>query len=145
MKKIVVFILPFFIIVMLTGCNSSKTIYQPEGTIIKDSHDYVMLPGDYSWKEENVEMTTLSAYDIEELADQFETLEVEKNDILTFHITKSPSSIIVTKYNEDGTSEVIETTNHQLTMPNNSGTYIYEMKARWPEGKINFVFDVHVK
>ena len=145
MKKIVVFFLTFFIIFILTGCNNSKTIYQPEGTIIKDSHHYIMIPGSYSWKEENSEMNTLSAYNIEELADQFETLEVEKNDMLKFQITKSPSLIIVTKYNEDGTSEVIETKDNQLTMPNISGTYIYEMKARWPEGKINFVFDVNVK
>ncbi|MFJ7666308.1 hypothetical protein ACIQXI_04330 [Lysinibacillus sp. NPDC097195] len=145
MKKIVISILTFSILVILPGCNSRQTVYQPEGTIIIDSQDYLMIPGDYSWKEKEMELTTLSTYDIEELAEQFETLEVVKNNILTFEITKSPSSISVTQYHEDGTSKVIETTNNQITMPNTSGTYIYEVKARWPEGKINFVFDVNVK
>ncbi|MFJ8513353.1 hypothetical protein [Lysinibacillus xylanilyticus] len=52
------------IAVILTGCN--KPIAQPEGKVIVDSENYHMMPGDYHWKEKDVEINTLSSLDIKD-------------------------------------------------------------------------------
>ncbi|HWI47906.1 MAG TPA: hypothetical protein VNU45_06735 [Rummeliibacillus sp.] len=46
--------------------------------VVVDSKDYTMIGSDYSWKENKVEVNTISSPDINELADQFKTLEGKK-------------------------------------------------------------------
>ncbi|MEK4485687.1 membrane lipoprotein lipid attachment site-containing protein [Psychrobacillus sp. FSL H8-0484] len=102
MKKIILIML---ITVILTGCNGfpNGTISQPEGKVIVGGEQYTMMSGDYEWKEDNIEISTKSIPDINELAELFETIEVDKGDTLKFEVDKNPSSITVTKLNEDGT------------------------------------------
>lgn len=50
------------IAVILNGCN--KPIAQPEGKVIVDSENYPKMPGDYQWKEKDVEINTLSSLEI---------------------------------------------------------------------------------
>jgi len=142
-KKLILSFLTFLIAIMLTGCK--KPIIQPEGRVIVNGDNYLMIPGGYQWKQEDVEIKTLSAYDIVELVDTFETVEVEKKETLKFEIDKNPPSVVVTKLNEDGSSDIVEMKDNQITMPAESGYYIYEIKTKWAEGKINFVFDVNVQ
>ena len=75
---------------ILNGCNGfpNGTLSQPEGKVILNGEQYTMIPTDYEWEEDNVKITDMSSRDIEELADDFETLEVEKGDILNFEIEK---------------------------------------------------------
>ncbi|MED3801327.1 hypothetical protein P4562_05180 [Lysinibacillus xylanilyticus] len=131
------------IAIMLDGCN--KPIAQPEGKVIVNSENYLMMPGDYQWKEKEVEIKTLSSLDINGLADAFETLEVGKGDTIKFEIDQNPTSILVTKLNEDGTNDNVEVKDNKLTMPMEDGYYIYVLKATWNKGKETFVFDVNVK
>jgi len=140
-------VLPILIVIILTGCNVFPTgIHkQPEGQIIFDGEHYNMLPSKYEWKEDDVEVKLKGSPDISEIADNFETLEVEKGDILKFKIDKNPISIMATKMNEDGTIENVEIKDDKITMPSKEGYYIYEFNAIWNKGKESFVFDVNVK
>lgn len=133
--------------IILTGCNvfSSDIVKQPEGKVVIDNTSYTMMAGDYQWKEDNVEINTKSSSDIHDLADLFETLEVDKGDTLTFEIEKNPSSITVIRLNEDGTDELVEMKDYTITIPSEEGYYIYELKTIWTKGKETFVFDVQVK
>ncbi|TKI66894.1 hypothetical protein FC756_14275 [Lysinibacillus mangiferihumi] len=144
MKKIVLSIL---IVALLNGCNAfpKGTISQPEGKVILNEKQYTMIPVDYEWEDENVKITDISSRDINELADDFETLEVKKGDILNFEIEKNPSSIIITKLDEEGLIDNVEIKDYKITMPSKEGYYIYELKVVWDKGKETFVFDVDVK
>ncbi|MGA3599842.1 hypothetical protein [Lysinibacillus agricola] len=140
-------ILSIVMAIILTGCNvfSSDIVKQPEGKVVLDNTSYTMVAGDYQWKEDNVEINTKSSFDIHDLADLFETLEVDKGDTLTFEIEKNPSSITVIRLNEDGTDEIVEMKDYTINMPSEEGYYIYELKTIWNKGKETFVFDVQVK
>ena len=144
MQKLIILAL---IAIILTGCNGfpNGTIIQPEGKVIVNGEKYTMMPSDFEWKEDNVEIKDISSSDIYKLADDFKNLEVEKSDILKFEIEKNPSSITITKLNEDGTIENVEMIDYEITMPFKEGYYIYELKVIWDKGKETFVFDVDVK
>ena len=131
----------------MNGCNGfpNGTLSQPEGKVILNGEQYTMIPTDYEWEEDNVKITDMSSRDIEELADDFETLEVEKGDILNFEIEKSPSSIAITRLNEEGVIDDVEIKDYKITLPSQEGYYIYELQVVWDKGKETFVFDVDVK
>ncbi|MFP3919675.1 hypothetical protein U5N28_17880 [Lysinibacillus telephonicus] len=137
---------PIFISIFLSGCIGfpNGTISQPVGKVIVDEEQYTMMPGDYEWKEDSIEISTKSTPGINELAELFETLEVNKGDILKLEIDKNPSSISIAKLNEDGTSDILEMKDNEIIMPSESGYYIYEITTSWTNGKQIFVFDVNV-
>ena len=140
-------ILAILIVIILTGCNKSLNdpITQPEGKVIVNGEQYTMIQSNYEWKENKVEIRALSSPDINELAELFDTIEVKKGNTLKFEIDKNPSSITVAKLNEDGTTDLVEMKDNEITMPSESGYYIYQLKTIWSEGKQTFVFDVNVE
>lgn len=140
-------ILLMLVIVILTGCNGffNDTISQPEGKVIVDGEHYVMLSGDYEWNEDKINISTKSNLTIDQLAEQFKTLEVDKGDTLKFEIEKDPLSTKVTRLNEDGTSDITEMKENEIIVPSESGYYIYQLETVWPTGKITFVFDLNVE
>ncbi|MEK9198439.1 membrane lipoprotein lipid attachment site-containing protein [Ureibacillus sp. FSL E2-3493] len=144
MKKIVFIILGVFI---LTGCNGfpNDTISQPEGKVIVDGERFIMIPGDYEWKEDNVEISSKTNPNINELVEPFETLDVAKGEILNFEIDENPSSVTVYKVDEEGKSEIVDVEDNEITMPSESGYYIFQLETIWPKGNQEFVFDVNVK
>ncbi|MFJ6207922.1 lipoprotein [Lysinibacillus sp. NPDC092081] len=144
MKKIILSIL---IVTLLSGCNGfpNGTFSQPEGKVIVNGEQYTMISSNFEWDEDDVKITEMRSRDLNALADDFETLDVEKKDILNFEIEKNPSFITITKQNEDGTIDNVEMNDYKITMPSKEGYYIYELKVTWDKGKESFVFDVNVK
>jgi len=144
MTKIILIML---ITIILIGCNRfpNGTISQPEGKVILDGEQYIMMSSDYEWKEDNMEISTKSTPSIYELAELFETIEVDKGDTLKFEIDKNPTSITVTKLNEDDTIDSVEMEDNKITLPSIEGYYIYELNTTWVQGKETFTFDINVK
>lgn len=137
MKKIGLFTL---IVALLNGCNGlpKGTIANPQGKVMVNEEQYVMMPLELEWSEDNVEINRLGSSDINELADQFTTLEVEKGESLKFDLDQNPL-ITGIKWNEDGSNEIVEMEDDQLTMPTKEGYYLYEVKATWKQGKESFI------
>lgn len=144
MKKVILIML---ITIILTGCNgfTNDATGNPEGKVIVDGERYTMMPGDLEWKEDNVEIRTTGSQNIYELAELFETLEVNQGDTVKFEIDKKPISTIVTKLNEDGTTDIVQLKGNEIMLPSESGYYIYELQTKWTEGNQTFVFDVYVQ
>lgn len=140
-------ILSILIVIILTGCNKSQndSLSQPEGKVIMNGEQYTMILSDYEQKGDKVEISLKHSSDINDIVDLFDTIEVEKGAILKFEIEKNPSSITVVKLNEDGTTDLVEMKDNEITMPSESGYYIYQLKTIWSEGKQTFVFDVNVE
>ena len=131
----------------MTGCNKSSNdpLSQPEGKVIVNGEPYTMILSDYEQEEDKVEFSIKHSSDINEIAELFDTLEVEKSTIFKVEIDKNPSSITVAKLKEDGTTDLVEMKDNEITMPSKSGYYIYQLKTTWSEGKQTFVFDVSVE
>jgi len=140
-------ILSILIVIILTGCKKypNDTLSQPEGKVIVNGEQYTMILSDYEQKEDKVEFSSKHSSDINEIAELFDTLEVEKSTIFKFEIDKNPSSITVSKRNEDGTTDLVEVKDNEIMMPSESGYYIYQLKTIWSEGKQTFVFDVSIE
>ena len=60
-------------------------------------------------------------------------------------LEKNPSSISITKLNEEGVIDNVEIIDYKIPMPSKEGYCIYELKVVWEKGKETFVFDVDVK
>jgi len=126
MKKIILSIL---IVTLLSGCNGIRngTFSQPEGKVIVNGEQYTMISSNFEWDEGDVKITEMRSRDLNELVDDFKTIDIEKKDILNFEIEKNPSFITITKQNEDGTIENVELNDYKITMPSEEGYYIYDI------------------
>ena len=140
-------ILSILIVIILTGCNKSQNdpLSQLEGKVIVNGEQYTMILSDYEQEGDKVEISLKHSSNINDIAEIFDTLEVEKGTIFKVEIDKNPSSITVSKRNEDGTTDLVEMKDNEITMPLESGYYIYQLKTIWSEGKQTFVFDVSVE
>lgn len=143
--KITKIVYLMFFVIFIAGCSSFNTFKQPQGKVIIDNKGYTMRIGDFEWNEGDFESRKISTSDKIDLAEKFETLDVKKGDRIKIEIEQSPSSIIVNQENEDGTTDVIEINDNEITLPSEEGYYTYEIKAKWNEGKMTFVFDVNIE
>ncbi|MEK9197053.1 MULTISPECIES: hypothetical protein [Bacillales] len=145
MKKILILILS---VIYISGCNvlSSFDTFEPvEGKIVSDNKEYTMIIGDFEWVEEDFEANKKSNLDKKGLADEFDTLELEKGTKLKIEIDGSPLSLKINEESEDGSVKSIDIRESEITLPTNEGYYIYEVNAKWNEGNISYVFDVNIK
>ncbi|MCM3387137.1 hypothetical protein M3649_03195 [Ureibacillus chungkukjangi] len=144
MKKMMILILA----IILSGCNKitpANTYEQPQGKVVMNDNEYPMLVSKFEWVEEDFEIRKLDSPDINELAEEFETIEVDKKDSMTIEIDQNPTSIIVDQWNEEGEFEAIEMNGNEIPIPAEAGTYIYEVTAGWAEGKLTYIFDITTK
>lgn len=147
MKKMIVLILTGL---LLGGCiglpinSNQSTLSIPKGEVIVDNKRYEMKVGDAQWKEGNIEAEKTSTLSINELAEVFDTLELEKGQDIEFEIDKNPTSIEVYAWKENGIIEQVETEEYKLTLPINEGYFIYEVIVKSNQGEITYVFDVNV-
>ncbi|MDN4492838.1 hypothetical protein [Ureibacillus aquaedulcis] len=144
MKKIMILVLS----VCISGCSSftrAQTYEQAKGKVTIDGKAYSMIIGEFEWVDENSEARKLNPININDLADQFKTVEVGKGDKLTIDIEQNPSSVIVDQWNEEGELQAIELNGNEIPIPIKSGLYIYEVTAGWNEGKISYVFDISIQ
>lgn len=70
---------------------------------------------------------------------------MEKGTKLKIEIDESPLSLEINEESEDGAVKSIDIRENEITLPTNEGHYIYEVKAKWNEGNITYVFDVNIK
>ncbi|WP_374965259.1 hypothetical protein [Lysinibacillus sp. RS5] len=139
-----------FIVMIIAGCNGipsshSDSFGNPVGRVIVDDEGYMMQIGDFELKDDDVTIRSLNSPDKYGLAEEFETLTVEKGDKIRIEIDQNPPSIIVNQENEDGTIDNIEIQNNEITLPTEKGYYIYEVIAKLNEGKSTFVFDLNIE
>ncbi len=148
MKKLILLV---FVFINLVGCNqvnlpsADPGYVQAQGKITVNKEEYLMLISEFEWKEPDFEAKKIGGPDLYSLAENFETMDVEKDEKLNIEIEQNPASINVVQWNEDGTSETIKLNENQITLPKEEGYYVYEVKAKWNEGEITYIFDINLK
>ena len=136
------------IVIILAGCNgisSNNTYKQAEGKVILDNQHYTMMIGEFEWVDTDVKLRKISSSDINDLAVEFNTLQVGKDGKLKIEIEENPSTIILNQWNEDETSDVVELKDNEIILPSEEGYYIYEVIVEWNKGKATYVFDINIK
>ena len=144
MKKILLLI----VVGIIAGCNrfpSSNTFNQAQGKVIIDGQEYTLIIDDYEWLESDLEFRKISSSDINDLAEDFDTLQADRGDKLKVEIEQNPSSITLNQWNEDNTSKSIELKDNEITLPSKEGYYIYEVIVEWNKGKATYIFDATIK
>lgn len=133
---------------MLIGCglqNVSKENQTPvSGKIIVENSEYEMMAGHYNWKGENTKIKRVNNVSPIEIAKDFETLTVEKNKKIELIIEDNPD-LTVYQWNEDGDSKEVDLTENYITVPSESGYFIYEVVGKWSDGEVSYIFDVEIK
>lgn len=144
MKKI---LFPALLVTFFYGCSGlpNGTLANPVGKVIVNEEQYVMTPDELEWGKDNVVIRNVGASNINELANQFPTLEVEKEELVKFNIDQNPLSVTITQWNEDSSSVSVNMEDNQIKMPAKEGYYIYELKGIWDKGRASFIFDVEVQ
>ncbi len=137
------------VLFILGACNivpnnvtSSPSFEQAEGTVTIGEQTFPMILDQYVWKENNIEVSTVSEEDIFLLAEEFPTVEVGKEEKIYIEVTQAPSSLKVIQWNEDGTSEEVSLTDDEMLVPEDEGYYIFEVQATWSQGEYVYVFDI---
>lgn len=136
------------VLIMLAGCSrlsSGNTFNQAQGKVTVDNKDFTMVIGDFEWKERNIEVRKVNSTDINELADEFKTLQVQKGDKIKIEIENNPFSLTLNQWDENNTSTVVELDDNKITLPSKEGYYIYEVIVEWNNGKATYVFDINIK
>lgn len=148
MKNILVLI-TFSLSIFVVGCslqNVSKEAQVPViGKIIVDKNEYEMRVGNYKSKGEKISIEKVDSIDSPiEIAKGFDNLVLERNGKIEIVIEGAPN-LTVYQYNEDGKSKEKTLTDNQITVPSESGHYVYEVLGKWSKGEASFIFDVEIK
>lgn len=136
------------LILFVTGCSlttkTEKVEIPTTGNIVVGDRKYEMETGKYTYYGENMKIGKLEEKSVYEIAEDFQTLPVEKNENIEIIIEDNPT-LVVNEWGESG--EVNEKTmkNNKIAVPSVSGIYIYEVKASWPNGEATLIFDVEVR
>lgn len=146
MKKLIVMITFSLFVVGCSLQNVSKEEQTPViGKITVNETEYEMRVGNYKWKGEKMSIQQVGSTDTPiEIAKEFNDLILEKNSVIKIVIEDDPN-LTVYQYNEDGKSKEIALAENQITVPSNSGHYIYEVIGKWSDGEATFIFDVEIK
>ena len=136
------------LLTMLNGCaipNLSKENQIPtSGKINVQQNEYEMITGKYASDGDKVTIRSLDNHSVIELAKNFETLTLEKNTDIEIVIEDNPS-LTVFEWNENEVANKITIRDNKITLPSMAGVYVYEVKAKWPNGEASYIFDVEVK
>lgn len=153
----------FFVIVLflfcITGCttpfdgNGQKTEEKENdfpptvsGFIKIEGVRFEMKPGNYRWERKKgleTEAVTTDAASPYQIGEGFEAIEVKPGVDMAIEIKDKPK-LSVFPWNRDGSGKEVILDNNRLSAPASKGRYIYEVLAKWSNGKISYTFVVEV-
>lgn len=115
----------------------------PKGMIKVAGNDYEMSSGGFSWTKGDQVIET-DALAPPKIAEHFQAIEVELNSEATIEIEQNPRlSLFLWEDEEKAIS--IPLNGNEMTMSENKGRHIYEVRAVWENGRISYTFVVEVR
>jgi hypothetical protein len=141
------------LLMLATACNDSSKEeaedFPPrmKGSIEIDGVQFEMQSGGYRWQRkvgfdtQTVQTDHASPY---QMAEHIKPITLTSAKTAIIHLPKDPK-ISVYLWNEKGREKQLAVTGQQLSLPSETGKYIYEVFAEWSNGEISFVFVIDVK
>ncbi len=156
LKRMVFTIFSFLSLWMVTGCSNGEdqagkadTDFPPSmtGLILVDETEYEMEAGGYRWerkKGSEIEVVQTDAASPNQIAEEFEAIQIKPKSPIDIEIEGDPD-ISVYLWNKEGKEKAVPVHNNELSVPSESGQYIYEVVATWSTGEVSYTFVVDVK
>ncbi|WP_282139828.1 hypothetical protein [Cytobacillus oceanisediminis] len=79
-----------------------------------------------------------------QMADHLTPIIMKPDQKVRIKIEDQPV-IKVYLWNETGKEKEIKLEDHQITVPSSKGSYIYEVLAEWPNGKVSYTFAAEIQ
>jgi hypothetical protein len=102
--------------------------------------------GSYCWK------TFFSAKCVDwayafplEMGNVHELVEVAPHSEIEIHFEKEPISLSIKQFSCERKVKNVKRKNKKMTVPSESGEYVYHLKANWKQGNGSYVFHIKVK
>lgn len=147
MKK---FIFPLLLLftILFTGCSKNTSIDTPALSITYKNESVSILKGGFEWNRRigifKMESVIADAPAPTELAKKISAYKLPPNVQLDLKFTKKPQSIEVVSWGELKDTDYSFTEN-SITVPNEPGTYIFEIRAYWKQGRVSYTTKFIVK
>lgn len=147
MKK---FIFPLLLLftILFTGCSSNTSIDTPTLSITYKNEWVSVLKGGFEWNRRigifKMESVIADAPAPTELAKKISAYELPAKAQLDLKFNKKPQSIEVVSWGYLKDNDYSFTEN-SITVPNEPGTYIFEIRAYWKQGRVSYTTKVIVK
>lgn len=147
MKK---FIFPLLLLftILFTGCSKNTSIDTPALSITYKNESVSILKGGFEWNRRigifKMESVIADAPAPTELAKKISAYKLPPNVQLDLKFTKKPQSIEVVSWGELKDTDYSFTEN-SITVPNEPGTYIFEIRAYWKQRRVSYTTKFIVK
>lgn len=112
-----------------------------KGVVIVDGIRHDMARGGFEWTKGNQSVLT-DAASPEQIAESFKAIDVHSEDEITIEVEQTPN-LNVYLWNEE--RKLVPFNNKQLTVPTDVGRYIYEVVAKWSNGRVSYTFVIEVE
>ena len=114
----------------------------PLGFVRIDETSYEMLKGGFEWRKGNMTSQTDSLSPTQ-AAEHFKAIEVKPNSEVYIEVEQKPKLSIYLW--EEEKTKTIQLDENQMTLPEDEGRYIYEVRAAWENGEVSYIFVVEVQ
>ncbi|HAX73159.1 MAG TPA: hypothetical protein DCY20_06510 [Firmicutes bacterium] len=146
MKKLI-FTLFILCLPLFVGC-SNELATTPNLNVYSGEEEIAVVKGGYEWSrrinwfEKQVEVA--DAASPEQMAQQLDGDVVSGNSDLCLVFTEKPDKVEVIAWGERKDVPFTATLD-KISVPNQSGTYIYEILAQWPQGHVSYTIKIIVE
>lgn len=111
------------------------------GFVYVDGVQHEMVRGGFEWMKGNQSVQTDAASPVQ-IAENFKVIDVGRESEITIKVEQTPN---LSLYIWDLEREAVLLKNNQLTVPTEIGRYIYEIVAKWSNGKVSYTFVIEVQ
>lgn len=142
----------FYILISLTlllfvGCNSNRKTNIPDLKVSVDGAEILVFRGGYEWTN-NVgfskkETVTADSASPEQIADTMSGNKVKPKSELLLSFSEKPKNVEIIAWGESKENKYTYD-NDKLIVPQEKGTYIYEVFGEWTQGHVSYTIKVIV-
>lgn len=138
----------FYILISLTlllfvSCNSNRRTNLPDLKVSVDDAEILVSRGRYKWTFSNKESVIADSDSPEQIAENMNGNKVKPQSELILSFSEKPKNVEIIAWGESKENKYTYD-NDKLIVPQEKGTYIYEVSGEWTQGQVSYTIKVVV-
>lgn len=138
----------FYILISLTlllfvSCNSNRRTNLPDLKVSLDGAEISVSRGGYKWTFSNKEAVIADSDSPEQIAENMNGNKVKPQSELILSFSEKPKNVEIIAWGESKENNYTYNTD-KLIVPQEKGTYIYEVSGEWTQGQVSYTIKVVV-